>query len=79
MKDKKLSERFSDLIMSRKFGLGFAVVVGGIVTGLTYKIGECIGNYHGIEETSNEWLDAFEKIRKESEDAENNQKETSEN
>ena len=38
----------------------FRRTAGAAMCGMLYKIGECIGAYHGILETSENWRDAID-------------------
>lgn len=60
MKDKIL-----ELLLSKKANIGFSVIMGGIIGGLLYKLGENTGTYHGTVDTNERWRDAVDRIVKE--------------
>lgn len=61
MKNKFL-EAIGDVSLSKKFNMAFCTVMGAVIGGLIYKLGENTGTYHGTIETNERWHDAIDQI-----------------
>lgn len=53
------------LISSNKFGMGYAITAGAVVSTMIYYIGHSIGNLEGFEESNQIWKDAINKLKEE--------------
>lgn len=66
----KIKSKMLDVVSTKKFGFGFATIVGGVVAACLYKIGESIGCIDGMEQANACWVESIDKAIKESKEKE---------